>query len=87
MFLRVSCVAAAAAAVCVSFRRKTLPLQKGDVKLADFGIAAQITMTLGKRKSFIGTPYWMAPEVSRRVKSFSDDEQLSVGYAHTRYLD
>uniref|UniRef100_A0A7N8XN45 non-specific serine/threonine protein kinase n=1 Tax=Mastacembelus armatus TaxID=205130 RepID=A0A7N8XN45_9TELE len=32
--------------------------------ISDFGVSAQISMTIAKRKSFIGTPYWMAPEVA-----------------------
>ncbi|XP_077991974.1 serine/threonine-protein kinase 10-like isoform X2 [Glandiceps talaboti] len=35
----------------------------GDIRLADFGVSAKNTKTNQKRDSFIGTPYWMAPEV------------------------
>ncbi|EDQ91779.1 uncharacterized protein MONBRDRAFT_14676 [Monosiga brevicollis MX1] len=37
--------------------------EDGCVKLADLGVSAQLTSTLAKRKSFIGTPYWIAPEI------------------------
>uniref|UniRef100_A0AAR2J2F9 Non-specific serine/threonine protein kinase n=1 Tax=Pygocentrus nattereri TaxID=42514 RepID=A0AAR2J2F9_PYGNA len=35
-----------------------------DIKVTDFGVAAEINASVAKRKSFIGTPYWMAPEVA-----------------------
>ncbi len=47
--------------------------------VADFGIAAQLTQTLlMKRKSFIGTPYWMAPEVAAVERKGGYNQQCDI---------
>ncbi|XP_053213147.1 mitogen-activated protein kinase kinase kinase kinase 5-like isoform X5 [Panonychus citri] len=51
---------------------------EGDVKLADFGVSAQITATINKRQSLIGTPYWMAPEVAAVEKKGGYDQQCDI---------
>ncbi|ELT98037.1 hypothetical protein CAPTEDRAFT_197561 [Capitella teleta] len=50
----------------------------GGVKLADFGVSAQITATMCKRKSFIGTPYWMAPEVAAVERKGGYNQQCDI---------
>ncbi|KAJ8409047.1 hypothetical protein AAFF_G00240680 [Aldrovandia affinis] len=60
---------------------------EGEIKLSDFGFCAQISKDIPKRKSMVGTPYWMAPEVISKIPYGTEVDVWSMGIMVVEMVD
>ncbi|CAL1572265.1 unnamed protein product [Knipowitschia caucasica] len=59
----------------------------GRVKLSDFGFCAQVSKEVQRRKSLVGTPYWMAPELISRLPYGPEVDIWSLGVMVIEMVD
>lgn len=59
----------------------------GQVKISDFGFCAQVTQDVPKRRSLVGTPYWMAPEIIARQPYGPESDIWSIGVMVIEMID
>ncbi|KFU84804.1 Serine/threonine-protein kinase PAK 7, partial [Chaetura pelagica] len=59
----------------------------GRIKLSDFGFCAQVSKEVPRRKSLVGTPYWMAPEVISRLPYGTEVDIWSLGIMVIEMID
>ncbi|NWT67966.1 PAK5 kinase, partial [Prunella himalayana] len=59
----------------------------GRIKLSDFGFCAQVSKEVPRRKSLVGTPYWMAPEVISRLPYSTEVDIWSLGIMVMEMID
>jgi serine/threonine protein kinase len=51
----------------------------GSIRVADFGVSVQLTVSVDKRRTFVGSPYWMAPEVIAQTQYGERADVWSLG--------